>query len=389
MEPSVRKICVVTGTRAEYGLLRGLVSQLQADPDIELQIVVTGAHLSEQFGSTWREIENDGLTISAKVDMLLSSDTPVAVAKAMGLGTIGMADAFDRLRPDLIVLLGDRYEILSAAQAAMVYQIPIAHIHGGETTIGVIDEAIRHCLTKMSQLHFVAAEAYRNRVLQLGEAPERVFTVGALGLDGIAELDPITRSDLEDELGLPLDPPVFLLTCHPETLEADAAAAGHETIEALEAYPNATIVITGTNADPSGRVLGRSLRAFADKHAERVRFIVSLGQRRYLNLMREADVVIGNSSSGVLEAPSLGTPTVDIGIRQQGRLRAPSVIGCEPKSIAIREAIEQALSPEMQAIAARKETPYGSPGAGRRIVSELRTANLDGIMLKRFHDFGE
>ena len=377
---------MVTGSRAEYGLLRRLMMVLRDDPDVVLQTIVTGAHLSVRHGETWHEIVDDGFAIDARVDIDLTGDEPVAIVNAMGLATAGIGRALEELAPDLMILLGDRYEILCAAQAALVMGIPVAHLHGGESTVGVVDEAFRHSITKMAQVHFVAADDYRRRVIQLGEMPERVYTVGALGLDAISALEAMPRAALEAHVGLALEAPLFLVTCHPETLRGDAGGLAEALVGALSAFTNATVVVTGTNADTAGSVIAERLEAFVRDNPARARLIVNLGQTRYLNLMREADVVIGNSSSGILEAPSLGTPTVDIGMRQQGRLRAPSVIYCGADKGAIVAAINRALTPEFKLLAARKESPFGTPGASERIARALKSLDLASLTPKRFFD---
>ena len=383
-----RKICIVTGTRAEYGLLYWLMKEVDADPDLQLQIIATGMHLSPEFGLTYQQIEADGFTIDAKVEMLLSSDSPVGITKSMGLGVIGFADALDRLKPDILVVLGDRFEILAAAQAAMVARIPIAHIHGGEATEGVIDEAIRHAVSKMSHLHFTAAEPYRKRVIQLGEAPERVFNTGAVGLDNLTQLNLLNRAELEKALDFKLSPaPVILCTYHPVTLSADGAGyVLGELLKALDRLPSARVIFTKGNADTGGRVINQMIDDYALKNLERVAAFVSLGQVRYLSLLREVDVVLGNSSSGIVEAPTARTPTVNIGDRQRGRLKAPSIIDCGESADSILIAIEKALSPEFQKIAAKGETFFGEDGASKRIKQVLKEASLEGILLKRFHD---
>ena len=381
-----RKICVVTATRAEYGLLYWLLRLLRDDPEVDLQVVVTGTHLSSAHGMTVRVIESDGFAVSARVSMLLQDDSPLGIAKSLGLAVIGLAEAFERLRPDLLVLLGDRYEVLGAAQAAMVARIPIAHIHGGEATEGLIDEAIRHAITKMSHLHFVAAEDFRRRVIQLGESPERVWVVGATGLDNIAKLPLLDRAALESALGITLQPPTLLLTYHPVTLsDDDPSVAMRELLELVDPIAG-TLIITGANADTGSNAMRSEAQRFAAARPGRVLLQESLGALRYLSAMKLVDVVVGNSSSGLLEAPALGTPTVDIGVRQQGRLRAPSVIHCAEDRDAIAAAIHQALSPAHQAVAARRMTPYGMPGAAERIVAVLREHPLGSILIKRFHD---
>jgi UDP-hydrolysing UDP-N-acetyl-D-glucosamine 2-epimerase len=384
-----RRVCVFTGTRAEYGLLYWLMKEIQADERLELQVVVSGAHLSPVHGDTWRQVQADGFPISARVDMLLSSDGSNAVTKSMGLGLIGMADAFERLAPDLLVVLGDRYEAMVAAQAAMMARVPIAHLHGGESTEGAVDEAIRHAITKMSHLHFVAAEAFRQRVIQLGEQPARVWTVGATGLDNIERLSWLSREELEADLGIPLAAPLFLVTYHPVTLGDDGgAAAMRSLLEALDEF-GGTVVITGANADAGASALRREAHQYAQARGARVLLAETLGARRYLSLMRCADAVVGNSSSGLLEAPAVGTPAVDIGARQAGRPRAPAVIHCGESRAEIAQALRAALSDECKAVARKRDTPYGRPGAARRICEVLATQPLEGILHKRFFDLGQ
>ena len=383
---SRRRICVVTATRAEYGLLRCLLGLLVADPLVQLQLVVTGMHLAPRFGNTVQEIEADGFPVAERLPLPLDDDSELGVIRAMAVATDAFGAAFARLQPDLLVLLGDRFEVLAAAQAAMLCRLPIAHLHGGESTEGVIDEAIRHAVTKMSHLHFVAADAFRRRVIQLGEAPERVWTVGATGLDPIGQLEPLSREQLEEHLGMTLRRPTFLVTYHPVTL--DAADQGRRMLDLLEILDEraGSIVVTGVNADPGGASLWAAATDFALTRPDRVRLVPSLGSRRYLSLAALADAVVGNSSSGLLEAPTLGTPTVDIGARQAGRPRAPSVVHCEEGQETIRAALDRALSPDHRAIAQRRETPYGTPGAAARIANVIRSFPLDGILVKRFHD---
>ncbi len=382
-----RKIAAVSGTRADYGLLRWTLREISDDPALELQLIATGAHLSHEFGLTYRRIEEDGFTIDAKVDMLLSGDSTVAVTKSLGMGVIGFADALDRLRPDLLMVLGDRYEILAAAQAAMMARIPIAHIHGGESTEGAMDDVIRHAVSKMSHLHFVAAEAYGRRLIQMGEQPENVHVVGGCGLDGIERLQRLTREEVGLELGLDPAKPLFLVTLHPETLSAESAETqATPMLEALARFADARIVITGSNADSAGRALSRLMQHFAERESHRVLYEESLGQQRYLSLLHEADVVIGNSSSGLLEAPSCGTPTVNIGDRQRNRLRAETVVDSANRVDEIAAAIEQALTPEFRQLAAQRQSPYGTPGASRRIKEVLKQQPLHGILYKHFYD---
>lgn len=372
-----RKICVVTGSRAEYGLLYWLLKDLAADRDLQLQIIATGMHLSPEFGYTFKQIEADGFHIDAKVEMLLSGDTPSAVTKSLGLGVIGFADALNRLDPDIVVVLGDRFEILAAAQAALLACVPIAHIHGGEISEGAYDESIRHAITKMSQLHFVAAEPYRQRVIQMGEVPERVFNVGAPGLDHLRRTEFLTSGQLEQSLGIRLSHPLFLVTYHPVTLdERSPESATGELFAALSAFDDACVVFTYPNADTGGRGLRRAQEDFVTRH-ENVHGYVSLGQLRYLSLMRQADVIIGNSSSGLTEAPALKKATVNIGDRQKGRLMAGSVINAVEDRAAIETAIHQALSPEFQTQLPFTTSLYGCSDASSGIIHQLKTASLE------------
>jgi UDP-N-acetylglucosamine 2-epimerase (non-hydrolysing)/GDP/UDP-N,N'-diacetylbacillosamine 2-epimerase (hydrolysing) len=379
-----RKICIVTGSRAEYGLLYWLMKEIAADPTLELRIIATGMHLSPEFGLTYRQIETDGFAIDAKVEMLLSSDTPTGIAKSIGLGVIGFADAFERLRPDIVVVLGDRFEILAAAQAALVARIPIAHIHGGETSEGAMDESIRHAISKMAQWHFVAAEPYRKRLVQMGEAPERVHNFGAPGLDHLDRLQWLSRAELADQFGIALGEPLFLVTYHPVTLDtAPPGAAMQELIAALAAFPQATVIWTYPNADTGGRILIELIDDFVASGPNSKAF-VSLGQQRYLSLMREADVVIGNSSSGLIETPALKRATVNIGDRQKGRLKAASVIDAAEQRDDIARAIRLALSEPFRHHLTTVESLYGQGRVGEQIKTILRSASLE--VRKSFFD---
>ena len=383
-----RNVCVVTGTRAEYGLLTWLMREIEADPALDLQLAVTGMHLAPEFGMTVQDVEADGFTVDARVEMLVSSDTPVGIAKSIGLGVIGFADAFARLQPDIVVVLGDRFEILAAAQAALVARIPIAHLHGGETTEGAFDEAIRHSITKMAHLHFVAAEPYRSRVIQLGEAPERVFTVGSPGLDHIHRTPRLDRAEVESLLGFPLDAPLFVVTYHPATLSGRSAAeSADELFRALLRFPDARFVLTKSNADTGGRAINRAIDAFVESHPGRARAFSAMGLPRYLSTLAFADVVLGNSSSGLTEAPALGVPTVNVGDRQKGRLRATSVIDCGESEAEIAHAIETALSPGFLAQIEGQALPYGVGDASPAVCRVLREAPLgDALLQKHFHD---
>ena len=385
----MRRICVVTGTRAEYGQLRPLMGMISGSDETALQLVVTGMHLSPEFGLTYREIEADGFKIDRRVESLLSSDTAVGIGKSTGLGVIGFADALAELGPDLVVLLGDRFEVLSAAVAALYARIPIAHIHGGETTEGAFDEGIRHAISKMSHLHFVAAEDYRQRVIQLGEAPERVFRVGGLGVDAIGRVELLGKDELERQLGFGFGEKTLLITFHPVTLEANT---GGEQIDALiEACraldPGVHFIFTMPNADTGGRVIIEKIDRFVAELGRRAHAATSLGQLRYWSALDCVDAVVGNSSSGIVEAPSFGVGTVNIGDRQKGRLMARSVVNCEPESAAIEAAVRQVLSAEFETVLADVVNPYGEGGASDRIFEVIASAPLDDDLLKKkFYD---
>lgn len=383
----MRKICIVTGTRAEYGLLYWLLKEIQDDDDLQLQLVVTGMHLSPEFGLTYRNILADGFVIDAKVEMILSSDTPIGIAKSIGLGIIGFADALERIQPDLIVVLGDRYEILAVAQAALVAKVPVAHISGGEITEGAIDEAIRHSLTKMSHLHFVAAESYRLRVIQLGEDPSRVFNFGDPGLDNINRLDLLELDALEKSLNFSLGEFYFLITYHPVTLgNEEPAIAITALFNALDRFPNAKIIITKPNSDTGGRILIEMIDDYCRKNKERVYVSTSLGQVRYLSALKYCSVVIGNSSSGIVEAPAMKKATVNIGRRQSGRLKAGSIIDCNDNANDIEQAIRTAVSPEFQRELYNVKSLYGNSNTSFEIKECLKTVDLKDIYMKRFYD---
>jgi UDP-hydrolysing UDP-N-acetyl-D-glucosamine 2-epimerase len=380
-----RTLCVVTGSRADYGLLRSLLAAIAADDDLHLQIAVTGMHLSPEFGMTSRQIEADGFTIDARVEMLLSADSPAATAKSMGLGVIGFSDALTRLAPDILVVLGDRFEILAAAQAALVMRIPLAHIHGGETSEGAFDEGIRHALTKMAMWHFVAAEPYRQRVVQMGEAPDRVFNVGAPGLDQFDDMPWLDRAALQISLKITLGSPLFLVTYHPVTLaNEDPSLPMTELLAALERFPAATIVFTYPNADAGGRKLIAMVDAFVTRSSVNRHAFVSLGQQRYLSLMKLADVVLGNSSSGLTEAPALQRATVNIGDRQKGRLKATSVIDTKEQRDDIELAIRKAQSPEFTQTLSHTASLYGNGRVGWQIKEQLKRVPL--TVQKSFFD---
>ena len=384
-----RKICVITGTRAEYGLLRWVMQGIKDDADLNLQVIATGMHLSPDFGLTYKAIEADGFDIDRKVEILTSSDTPVGVAKSMGLGMIGFADALNELNPDLIVVLGDRFEIFAAVSAALVARIPVAHLHGGESTEGLIDEAIRHSITKMSHLHFVAADEYKQRVIQLGEQPELVFLVGGLGIDSIKRLQLLDRNTLEAELGFKFDKKNLLITFHPVTLENSSAVKQmQELLAALAKLEDTQLIFTMPNADTDGRALIKMVENFASQHSNAHAF-TSLGQLRYLSCLAQVDGVVGNSSSGLAEVPSFKKGTINIGDRQRGRLQAASVINCEPTQKSIDNAINIFYSPSFQVDLSQVCNPYGEGGASEEIVKIIKSVMLGGLIKKQFYDLNQ
>jgi len=381
-----RKICVITGTRADYGLLRWVMQGIKNDVDLNLQIIATGMHLSPEFGLTYKAIEADGFEIDRKVEMLTSSDTPVGIAKSMGLGMIGFADAFNELNPDLIVLLGDRFEIFAAVAAALVARIPVAHLHGGETTEGAFDEAFRHSITKMSHMHFVAAVEYKQRVIQLGEQPEHVFLVGGLGIDNIKRLQLLDRNALEADLGFKFGKKNLLITFHPVTLEnASAVTQMQALLAALAKLEDTQLIFTMPNADTDGRTLIKMVEQFASQHSNAHAF-TSLGQLRYLSCIAQVDGVVGNSSSGLAEVPSFKKGTVNIGDRQCGRLQATSVINCEPNQKSIADGINILYSPSFQVNLSQVRNPYGEGGASEKIVNTLKIINIKDIVKKAFYE---
>lgn len=379
-----KKVAVVTGSRAEYGLLYWVLHDLRAAPDIELQLIVTGMHLSPEFGMTVQQIERDGFAITRRVEMLLSSDSPGGVAKSLGLGVIGMSDALEQLKPDVVLVLGDRFEILAAAQVCLVHNVPLAHIAGGDTTEGAFDEGIRHAITKMAHLHFVTNDESARRVRQMGEDPARVQVVGSPGLDHLKRLPLLDRPALADALGAPLGLRNLLITFHPVTLEpGDSQRQFDELLAALDALDaQTTLWFTRPNADTGGRALSTALDAWAVPRLQRVHVHASLGQLRYLSLMAQVNAVVGNSSSGLYEAPSFGVATVNIGERQRGRLMPASVLNCAPERAAIEAALTQALALDFSAVV----NPYGDGHSAGRIVAALRTLpSRETLLKKHFH----
>lgn len=384
----MKKICIVTGTRAEYGLLKPLIEKVNDSEETELHLVVTGMHLSEEYGLTYREIEEDGYPVTAKIEMLLSSDTAVGVTKSMGVALIGFADYFEAHRPDIAVLLGDRYEMMTAAVAAMTARIPIAHIHGGELTEGAIDDAIRHSITKMSHLHFTATKEYRNRVIQLGEQPRNVYCVGALGIENALSLPLMSREELEESLGISFRHPTVMVTYHSVTLEDMTSQQQFKNIlEVIDRHREFYVIFTGANADPCGRIINRMIDGYVAQNSGRCAAFASLGQLRYLSALQFCDLVMGNSSSGIIEVPSFGIPTINIGDRQKGRVSAASVIHCENGVEDIECAFDRAMSEKFRAEIKNQENPYEGKNPSGQIFDVIVKALDEGIDIKKnFYD---
>ena len=385
----MKRIGIMTGTRAEYGLLKSLLQEINKDNDLELYLIVSGMHLSPEFGMTYQEIEEDGFQINAKVEMLLSSDSPAGISKSIGLGVIGFADEFQRADLDMLILLGDRYEALSAAICAMVMRIPIAHLHGGELTEGAIDEGIRHSITKMSYLHFTSTEQYRNRVIQLGENPERVFYVGALGVENIKKINLMTKEELERSIHFEIDENTVIVTYHPVTLENNTVEEQFlNLLEVLDRNPKIRMIFTKANADTNGRIVNELIDKYAAQNSERACAFMSLGQKRYLSALKYCRIVIGNSSSGIIEAPSFGKPIINIGDRQKGRICADSVINCGYTQQEIQQAMETALTEEFENKARNCRNPYEKENTAANIISVIKDYLLnDKIKLKKgFYD---
>jgi GDP/UDP-N,N'-diacetylbacillosamine 2-epimerase (hydrolysing) len=382
-----RKILVITGTRAEYGLMRWLIQYLQDDSDIELQIVATGMHLSPEFGLTFKTIIEDGFEINRRVEMLLSSDTSIGLSKSMGLGMISFAEVYNDLNPDIILVLGDRFEIFAAVASAMVSRIPVAHIHGGEATEGLIDEPIRHSITKMSHIHFTATEVYRNRVIQLGEQPDKVFFTGSPGLDNISELKLYNKDEFEKSINFKIGEKCLLITFHPVTLEKGTSAYQFdELLEAIEYFKDYKVIFTLPNADTDGRIVIEKIQRYVSINPNKSVAFTSMGQIRYLSALKHVCMVIGNSSSGLTEVPSFKIPTINIGDRQQGRIKADSVIDCLSSKEEIIKSISLGLSLEFQSKLQNIQNPYGSGGASKKIVEILKNIDLKNLLKKQFHN---
>lgn len=384
----MKRVCVITGTRAEYGLLRPLMKRINENNELVLQLIVTGMHLSSEFGLTYKEIKSDGFEIEEKIEILLSSDTPVGISKSMGLAMISFAESFSRLKPDIIVVLGDRYEIFAAASAASIARIPIAHLHGGETTEGAFDEAFRHSITKMSHLHFTSTEEYRRRVIQLGEDPNNVYNVGAIGIENIRTIKLLSQKELESSINFRFGQNMALVTFHPVTLESSTAERQFKNLlDALDKITDLKLIFTKTNSDTDGRAINRLIDEYASRNNAKAIAFSSMGQLKYLSAMKYAKMVIGNSSSGIIEAPSFKIPTINIGDRQKGRIQAKSIINCKPTRQGIYGALIKALSQEFRQEIKNVINPYGDGLVSDKIIIEIEKRLNKGIDLKKvFYD---
>nr|WP_272579375.1 UDP-N-acetylglucosamine 2-epimerase [Providencia sp. PROV265] len=384
----MRKICVVTATRAEYGLLRCLLEDIQHDPQLELQLISTGTHLSPEFDYTHQQILDDGFTVNKKIEILLSSDSAVGVSKSMGLAQISFAEAFDELKPDIVVVLGDRYELIPIVSAANIAKIPVAHLSGGEITEGAIDELVRHAVTKLSQLHFTAMEEYTNRVIQMGEPPERVFTVGEIGLDNLLRMKFMSRKEFESAINCQLQERNILFTYHPETTQdiEEIKEDFEKILKGLSQLKNTLIIITKANADVGGRLINKMIDEFVVENPNKAIAFTSLGQLRYLSALQYVDAVIGNSSSGIVEAPSFKLATINIGNRQRGRVRANSVIDISADTEQLLLAINTVYSPEFKSILNSTLNPYGQGNSSKHVIEILKQANLESLKTKPFYD---
>lgn len=385
----MKKIAVITGTRAEYGLLKPVIDRIIRKKELELQLIVTGTHLLPEFGETYKEILADGYSICNKIEMLMSSDTSVGITKSMGVCLLGLAECLENGKPDMLVILGDRYEMLVAATAALIANIPIAHIGGGELTEGAYDDAIRHSITKMSYLHFTATEEYRRRVIQLGEHPERVFNVGALGVENIKKLSLWSKEKLENDLNFSFDEKLIMVTYHPVTLEGMSSEIQFRNLlQALDELKDFRVIFTKANADTDGRIINRMIEEYVASHSDRCIAFASLGQVRYLSTLQLCKAVVGNSSSGIIEAPSLHVPTINIGDRQKGRIVAKTVIHCGYTVYEIKNALNIALSQKFANKVHDCDNPYEGKNTSQIIVEKMIEALKNNIEIKKtFYDW--
>lgn len=381
------KVCFITGSRAEYGLLRPLIDELLADKYFEVQLIITGMHISPEFGLTHKEISLEGLSNVEKIEILLSSDSPVGVSKAMGLAQISFSETYQRFKPDLIMGLGDRFELFSAVSAALVARIPVAHLHGGELTSGAYDDSFRHSITKMSHLHFTSTEVYRNRVIQLGEHPKTVFNVGALGLDNIKKIKLLSKKELEKALNFPLDKPYFVVTFHPVTLEKQASEKQiNELLFALDEFKSYKIIFTKANADNDGRIINNLIDEYVAKNKNWAAAYFSLGQLKYLSALEYSSMMIGNSSSGIIEMPFFKKPTINIGDRQKGRILDESIIQCKPIKESVISAIKKGLSKEFLEKCKLQPNIFGDGRTSAKIKKTLKVVNVQSLIKKEFYD---
>lgn len=384
----MNRIVILTTTRAEYGLLKPIMVKLANDSEIDLRVVVSGMHLSPEFGMTVKEVEEDGISIDKKIEILLSSDTPTAISKSMGLAMISFSEYFEELLPDALIVLGDRYETLAVCCAAMNSRIPIIHIHGGETTEGALDEAIRHSITKMSFLHFASTQEYRRRIIQMGENPERVFCVGAIGVENAINADLIEKEEIEKRLGVKLGSNYAVGTFHPVTLEnCTAEKQVQELLRAIELHDDIFFLFTKANADTNGRIINKMLQDYSINH-KNLFLVDSLGYKGYFSVVSQARFVIGNSSSGLIEVPSFHIPTIDIGDRQKGRIAGETVIHCEPDFTSIDKAIKKAEEDSFRQKILNSPNPYGNGNTSEQIVSVVKKYIFEGLLdlKKKFYD---
>ncbi len=381
-----RKVCVITGTRAEYGLLQGLMKEIKDSKDLELQVIVTGMHLSPEFGLTYKEIEKDGFKISKKIEMLMSSDTPIGISKSIGIGCMSFSEAFVDLKPDLIVVLGDRYEILSSVISATISRIPIAHIHGGESTEGLIDEPIRHAVTKFSHIHFAATEEYKTRILQMGEEKKNVFCTGGMGVDFIKRTILLSKKELEESMNFKFNKRNLLVSFHPVTLEIQSSKGQFTNLlKALNTLKDTNIIFTKANADTDGRIINDLIDQYISENPNNTIGFTSLGQLRYLSCMQFVDGIVGNSSSGLLEAPSFKIGTINIGDRQRGRIKATSVIDCSEHTNNIKGALSEIYTKNFKLKLEKTKNPYDKGMPSKEIVKILSSISLEDIIRKKFN----
>ncbi|MEG0012030.1 MAG: UDP-N-acetylglucosamine 2-epimerase [Muribaculaceae bacterium] len=382
-----RKICIATGTRADWGLLSGIAKELKKRSDVELQIVATNMHLSPKFGNTYKEIVSAGFKINCHVPLLDDNNTPCDTVRSMSIAMTGFANAFDELKPNLLVILGDRYEMLAVASVALIYRIPVAHIAGGAISQGAYDESIRHAITKMSHIHLTETEEYRRRVIQLGEEPTHVINTGAIGVYNIKHAPFLSKEEIEKEVGLTIDKNTLLVTFHPATLETiEPGIQCENMLKALDSHSECNIIFTYPNNDTNGKIIIKLIEKYATQHPDRCVVFPSLGQLKYLSVLRYAGAVVGNSSSGIVEVPSMGIPTLNIGIRQQGRLSAESVVNCGVEIEDITKGLDLILSNEIRNIAQTIVNPYDQPDSMNKIIDALCNTPLEGITIKPFYD---